>query len=112
MDREHPIVTLTVGTLRANVKRASGGQDNVAEEALSTVQEIVRIAWGVKRKAQALIGRFVQQVSAGPHSSMDIELLHAICPPMAGPDDNEDDENDGEVANLSTKYNASKSHQE
>ncbi|KAF9983296.1 hypothetical protein BGZ65_001943 [Modicella reniformis] len=86
MDKEHPVVSLT---------------------------EIVQIAGDVKRKAQAVIGRFVQLVSAGPRSSMDNEVLHAICPPMTEElDENEDDENDGEVKNRSPKYAASKVNQE
>lgn len=111
MDKEHPIVSLTVGTMKANIVRANEDQDKVAKEALSTVQEIVQIAGNVKRNAQAVIGRFVQLVSAGPRSGMDNEVLHAICPPMTELDE-KDDENDGEVENRSSKYSSSKVDQE
>lgn len=112
MDKEHPIVTLTVGTLKANITRASGSQDEVAKETLSTVKEVVQIAANVKRSAQAVIGRFVQLVSAEPRSDMDIEVLHAICPPMTEPNEEGDDENDEEAENPSSKYSASKTRQE
>ncbi|KAG0218291.1 hypothetical protein BGX31_011653 [Mortierella sp. GBA43] len=83
MGYEHPIVTLTVGTLKANAERATGPDSEVVKEV---------------------------QVPTGPLSSMDIELLNAICPPITKSDDDRDDIEAMEAVDVYPKYGVSKVH--
>jgi hypothetical protein len=113
MDNEHPIVSLTIGTVKANAERAAGSNPDVANEVTRIIREITQQAASTKRKAQAIIGRYIQQVSTGPLSNLDLEVLNAICPPMAKSDDENDDENEVmDPVSPSPKYDPSKVHQE
>ncbi|KAG0196952.1 hypothetical protein BGX31_005101 [Mortierella sp. GBA43] len=107
MDHEHPVVTLTFGTLKANTERA-GTDPGIAKEVIKVLQDITQLAATAKRKAQSVIGRYVQQISTGPLSTMDIELLNAICPPFKESEDENDDDPEVDAAKPSPKYEAAK----
>ncbi|KAF8906649.1 hypothetical protein BGZ58_006272, partial [Dissophora ornata] len=71
----HPTSTLEVGTLSANTKRVFTGmpalttltsttsaldRPDLQQQVMECIQEATRLAAGVKRKAQRLIGQFVE----------------------------------------------------
>ena len=90
---EHPLVTLRVGTLTANVR---GVCDDLAGDVTACLRGAVKIIVDVKRQAQELIGGFVQRVVVEGHevSGEDRELLDAICPRLAKPEPGSNDGND------------------
>lgn len=93
-------MTLDVGTLGANIKRA--GTD-LSSEVLTSLREAVRLAADTKRSCQRLIGCFIESLmTPGVFQESDRELLDHICPRIPatipdgdGEDQGEDDDEDG-----------------
>lgn len=95
---EYPIVTLDVGTLNANVRRAlpedwipvpnEATNSKAAkpgslspETVIDHLNEAVETAASVKRKLQRLVGGFIQLIfSTGPLKESDREILDHLCP--------------------------------
>ena len=99
---EHPIVTLNVGTLKANIRRAlaessipvpDGSADTSAggsamiqssltpEVVVSHLNKAVKAAATVKRRLQRLVGGFVQLIfSGGIIEASDRDILDHLCP--------------------------------
>lgn len=98
MDREHPIVTLTVGTLKANVTRAAGQNTVIGEEVARTLQEVTHIVGQCKTQVQLLIGRYIQDVTQQerPLTQVEREVLDVICPPLRRESEEEEDEDEDE----------------
>ncbi|KAF9148961.1 hypothetical protein DFQ26_002154, partial [Actinomortierella ambigua] len=78
---EHPTVTLDIGTLAANVKKAPAKQALVAEIIRGAVQEASKI----KRRCQELIGRYLEKLDVDddgrPKDEWDKGFLVYFCPP-------------------------------
>ncbi|KAF9542693.1 hypothetical protein EC957_001748 [Mortierella hygrophila] len=91
---EHPMATLDIGTLKANVKYALKVKDisrdpielaedsAVANETIDCVQAIVKEANRVKRKCQGLFGAYIERVDRDGATSNDKAFLKEICPPI------------------------------
>lgn len=102
MEREHPTVTLDVGTLAVNARRAqenkfeaanestdtantpgvalnNANTPDVAGEVVKVLKTVVRLAAATKRECQQLIGRFVEHIANVGASNEDRELLDLIC---------------------------------
>ncbi|KAG0222161.1 hypothetical protein BGW42_006817, partial [Actinomortierella wolfii] len=75
---EHPTVTLDIGTLCANAKRAFAQHEVVVE----TIRRAVREATDVKRRCQEIIGMFLERVFSNGVllKNEDRELLDYLCP--------------------------------
>ncbi|KAF9114388.1 hypothetical protein BGW39_003380, partial [Mortierella sp. 14UC] len=56
----HPTVSLEVGTLEANTKRVSSNPQELQQEVVKCLKEGSQLAVDIKRKAQRLIGRFLE----------------------------------------------------
>ncbi|KAF9960813.1 hypothetical protein BGZ72_005819 [Mortierella alpina] len=98
MDREHPLVTLTVGTVEANAMRACGNDAAIGEEVARTLQEVTRIVQECKVQVQLLIGRFIQYISkqGRPPTEEERAILDVICPPLKNDNDGDRDEDENE----------------
>jgi len=85
---EHPLATLRVGTLTANVRDVC---DDHAQEETTCLREAVRIIANAKQQAQELTGGFIQYVVVKAFEddqnvpAEDRELLDIICPRLARP---------------------------
>ncbi|KAF9188015.1 hypothetical protein BGZ49_003985, partial [Haplosporangium sp. Z 27] len=91
---EHPIVTLDVGTLSANIKRALEDEE-LANETLAWLRQAVRTAAKVKKESQFLIGRFIEALLLrGNFVETDRALLDMICPRVPKDKDASDEEKD------------------
>ncbi|KAG0262907.1 hypothetical protein BGZ95_003941, partial [Linnemannia exigua] len=106
LSKEHPIVTLRIGTLSANVKRSLKVKSEVAEEpavaresvvaegavmaedsavaleVILCIRGAVREANKVKRRCQGLLGTYIEKVTAGDVSTKDRNFLKLLCPPI------------------------------
>jgi hypothetical protein len=114
MSHEHPIVTLDVGTLKANIHRATTSGDTQLEaEVLKTLQEIVHHAGNTKRTFQSLVGQFIERLLEQEEiQKSDREILDLLCPRIVSADldvaeDNKVDGEDGEVDEDLTKEDSS-----
>ncbi|KAI7832491.1 hypothetical protein BC939DRAFT_105154 [Gamsiella multidivaricata] len=105
LDWEHPTVTLDVGTLSANVRRAEDLSPDEASEVLRCLREAIRLAADTKRTCQQLLGRFIERVSdPAIFKETDRDLLDLICPRIPGTnkdndgdkDSDKDDDKDGD----------------
>ncbi|KAF9079285.1 hypothetical protein BGX23_004464, partial [Mortierella sp. AD031] len=76
---EHPPAVLDVGTLAGNVKRVLSSEPNLQEEVVDTIQEASRLAADTKRKAQRLIGKYLETLRLENVSEMDREILDNLC---------------------------------
>ncbi|KAG0195467.1 hypothetical protein BGX33_003246, partial [Mortierella sp. NVP41] len=76
---EHPPAVLDVGTLAGNVKRVLSSEPNLQEEVVDTIQEASRLAADTKRKAQRLIGKYLETLRLEDVSEMDREILDNLC---------------------------------
>ncbi|KAG0043697.1 hypothetical protein BGZ90_009008, partial [Linnemannia elongata] len=107
LGREHPMAMLRVGTLAKNVKSALKDDVAIAKEAIGCLQEAVHEAYEVERRAQRLVGMFVERMGAGDLLPTDREYLDLLCPRIvpeesnknesvahANPDDDDDIKND------------------
>ncbi|KAG0285652.1 hypothetical protein BGZ98_005424, partial [Dissophora globulifera] len=76
----HPLVTLDVGTVSANLSRALGQDSDLIFEVDTCIKEIVRVAASIKRLGQSIIGRFIERVLASdPPTPEDREILGYLC---------------------------------
>lgn len=89
LKREHPLVYLNVGTLRANVRRAYEGQNDDARDTIDHLKMAVRQASETKRTCQLLIGRYIEKIFNGELNDGDRDILNSICPPISSFDDDE-----------------------
>ncbi|KAF9107421.1 hypothetical protein BGX27_008758, partial [Mortierella sp. AM989] len=88
---EHPIVTLDVGALSANVKRAIEN-DELVKETLTHLRRAVCAAGNIKKECQLHIGRFIESVFTQPTFKVsDRKLLDGICPRISMAEGNEDE---------------------
>ncbi|KAF9399571.1 hypothetical protein BGZ94_005697, partial [Podila epigama] len=79
---EHPTVCLPMGTLHANVRRATDN-DRLAKETIELIQAAVGQANMIKRRCQALIGRYLEVLFLQePYDigSQDRDILDCLCP--------------------------------
>ena len=95
---QHPTVTLDVGTLEANTKRVTEG--NESAEVLRCLREAVHQAADLKRSCLQLLGRFVERVTdptatfTKEQKALDRDLQDLICPRISGTSLDEDDEDE------------------
>jgi len=95
---QHPTVTLDVGTLEANTKRVTEG--NESAEVLRCLREAVHQAADLKRSCLQLLGRFVERVTdptatfTKEQKALDRDLQDLICPRISGTSQDEDDEDE------------------
>jgi len=61
---EHPTVTLDIGTVSGNVKRALQDEPDFAPEVFRCLGECVCLAANTKRSCQQLVGRLIERVAA------------------------------------------------
>lgn len=83
MAYQHPISSLYIGTLSANIRRAVPNQPILQQEVISCIQEASREAATTKRKGQALIGAFIECLDCmglGHLSDTNREILDYFCP--------------------------------
>ncbi|KAK3821500.1 MAG: hypothetical protein J3Q66DRAFT_152665 [Benniella sp.] len=80
MSWEHPTITLDVGTLKANIQRVLPSGEGLWSEVDKCIQEAIQAATDVKRRAQNLIGMFIEKVS-DPNKSKEIDrkLMDHLC---------------------------------
>ncbi|KAK3821501.1 MAG: hypothetical protein J3Q66DRAFT_333459 [Benniella sp.] len=104
MGLEHPTVTLDVGTLHVNSKRALTNHSRVQKEVCKVLRKVTRLAADIKRKYQRLIGLFIERISTGEISEDDRPFLDLICerlPPeqLLRVDEPEEDPDNEETGN-------------
>ena len=92
---EHPLVTLRIGTIQANVKAASKGRADVAREIMACLQEAVREANMTKRRAQKLIALYIEKMATGYLELKDRGFLDGLCKRIQ-PEDEADSQDEGE----------------
>ncbi|KAF9570035.1 hypothetical protein BGW38_008786, partial [Lunasporangiospora selenospora] len=79
----HPMVSLSIGTLSANVKRALPNQPTLQQAAIECTKEAASEAARVKREGQRLIGRYIEcldRVGLENLSLKDRDILDSLCP--------------------------------
>ncbi|KAF8958121.1 hypothetical protein BGZ46_002037, partial [Entomortierella lignicola] len=64
MAYQHPISSLYIGTLSANVKRAVSNQPTLQQAVTLCIQEASREAARIKRKGQILIGTYIERLES------------------------------------------------
>ncbi|KAK3831004.1 MAG: hypothetical protein J3R72DRAFT_495724 [Linnemannia gamsii] len=73
-------VTLDVGTLSANTRRVLPHHEDVLQDIVSCIQEASLLAAGTKRKAQQLLGAFIERLDELEGiSESDREFLDLFC---------------------------------
>jgi len=91
-------VTLDVGTLAVNTKRALAGQSRIQKEVCKVLRQVTRSAADTKRRYQKLIGLFIEQIATGDIGENDRAFLDLICerlpPPVQPIGDDTDKDND------------------
>jgi hypothetical protein len=81
MCHEHPVVTLNIGTLKANIHRAITEDDvHLEAEVLKTLREVVHHAANTKRTFQRLVGQFIEKVVDQDIQEADRKFLDLLCP--------------------------------
>ncbi|KAF9558374.1 hypothetical protein EC968_007111 [Mortierella alpina] len=97
MVREHPTVTLDLGTLQANVQR-SPVESDLEPHIMQCLQDITQTAAHIKRSGQKLLGLFIEAAFVSPKPS-DRMLLDYLCPRVSSKvDSDEQDEDEREQA--------------
>lgn len=95
MVREHPTVTLDLGTVQANVRR-SPVEPVLEPHIMTCLQDITQTATRIKRTGQKLLGLFVEAAFVSPEPS-DRDILDYLCPRVTskvGSEEQEEDEDD------------------
>ncbi|KAK3819889.1 MAG: hypothetical protein J3Q66DRAFT_367938 [Benniella sp.] len=84
MSWEHPTITMDVGTLSVNIKRAMG-ESPLVSEVKSCLKDAVRLAFESKRRGQQIIGQYVEAIFAtgAELSSIDRDILNSMCPSVS-----------------------------
>ncbi|KAF9920273.1 hypothetical protein BGZ67_001388, partial [Mortierella alpina] len=99
MAYHHPVSSLDVGTLHANVGRVAGDDSALRSQTIQCVQEAVSDASRIKRRAQRILGRFIEHVNRmGPDlDDCDRVYLDLLCPRVTKKDakDYKDGKDDG-----------------
>ncbi|KAF8916161.1 hypothetical protein BGZ58_005346, partial [Dissophora ornata] len=94
---EHPTVTLNVGTINVNLKRASD-KASINERLLPTIkkclQEVVRLASQTRRTCERAIAVYLSRLPEEHISDKDKQLLDMLCPRLSATDDDGDDDLD------------------
>ena len=78
----HPISSLDVGTLQANVGRITGENSSLQSQIVRCVRDAVREAASIKRRGQRIIGCFIEHAKRmGPQlDGRDRVFLDLLCP--------------------------------
>lgn len=58
----HPISSLEVGTLKCNIKRVLSDWPDLQLKVIKCINEVSELSVGIKRKAQGLIGGFLEKL--------------------------------------------------
>ncbi|KAG0219915.1 hypothetical protein BGW41_008066, partial [Actinomortierella wolfii] len=77
---EHPLTTLTVGTLSANTKRAEEARSGCQREVQACIEDITRQAQWVKRDVQSFIGMYIEAAFDAELIEEDKSILSTLCP--------------------------------
>jgi len=77
---EHPMRTLNVGTLNANVGRVLNDKPLLCSKIKACLREVVCHASRTKRICQRAIGQYVERLSTIGVDDIDRKLLDLICP--------------------------------
>jgi hypothetical protein len=87
MDKQHPVVSLEIGTIRANVKRAVDGNENVTKAVVDVLQNASQIAWTMKRRTELVLGAFIHNMEKKTEapSKTELQILDLICPRIKDP---------------------------
>jgi len=80
MQWEHPLRTLSVGTLNANIKQVLSNNSTLRYNVRTSIQQVVRLASETKRICQRAIAQYIERVVDIKMDPKDIELLDMICP--------------------------------
>ena len=104
MERQHPLASLTVGTLITNTRAALVDKPDLAPEVVRCVKEAIDHVARTVRLCQRLIGQYLELLfSRGMFEETDRDWLDLICPRV----DDGDDRNDaGEVVDEDTVIDA------
>ncbi|KAF9343858.1 hypothetical protein BGX26_005115, partial [Mortierella sp. AD094] len=109
MNYQHPTISLYIGTLSANVKRALPNQDRLQQEVMSVHSKAASEAARIKRQAQMLIGKYIECLVEKGLERLDAEdqkFLDLLCPRVImkdvknNADDATEDDDDDELACL------------
>ena len=93
MQWEHPLRTLSVGTLNANIKQVLSNNSTLQCNVRTSIRQVVRLASATKRICQRAIAQYIERVVDIKMDPKDIELLDMICPRISAKDkDKEPDE--------------------
>ncbi|KAG0202931.1 hypothetical protein BGX31_003492 [Mortierella sp. GBA43] len=79
MEWEHPIRTLSIGTLNANLKRALSTSPDLRNTVKSCIQEVVRQASITKRTCQRGIALYIEHLSSSEIDEKDRVILDMLC---------------------------------
>ncbi|KAG0074125.1 hypothetical protein BGZ93_004581, partial [Podila epicladia] len=80
LSAEHPMTSLKVGTLSANVEEVLGGDPALLQEALSCIKEGVRLATTTKRQCQQVFGLYLEHLDNHGTTPSDRVTLDYLCP--------------------------------
>ncbi|KAG0224852.1 hypothetical protein BGX31_007824 [Mortierella sp. GBA43] len=79
MQREHPIRTLSIGTLNANLKRVLSERPSLRNTAKFCIQDVVRQASITKRTCQRAIALYIERLSSSGMDETDRKILDKLC---------------------------------
>ncbi|GJJ77517.1 putative transposase [Entomortierella parvispora] len=105
----HPTSSLSIGTLKANIRLALPNQLDLQQEVMEVIQGATSEAARVKREAQRLIGCYVEKldkIGIDHISSVDKEILRHLCQPVSMEDVKDtddiaaDEEDDNQINGL------------
>ncbi|KAF9537113.1 hypothetical protein EC957_008805, partial [Mortierella hygrophila] len=88
---EHPPTMLRVGSLSKSVKSGLKDDVAVAKEAITCLQDAVHEAYEVKRRAQRIVGMYVERMAVGDLVLADREYLDLLCPRIVPEESNNGD---------------------
>ncbi|GJJ75414.1 hypothetical protein EMPS_07772 [Entomortierella parvispora] len=105
----HPTSSLSIGTLKANIRLALPNQLDLQQEVMEVIQGATSEAARVKREAQRLIGCYIEKldkIGIDHISSVDKEILRHLCQPVSMEDVKDtddiaaDEEDDNQINGL------------
>ncbi|KAF9150241.1 hypothetical protein BGX20_005754, partial [Mortierella sp. AD010] len=88
---EHPLVTLPVGTVDANCRRAAGSfdqpiplgqQEQQSHEVFACIQDVVQQVQVTKRHTQEFLGSYIETAFKQGLTADDRDILSFLCPPV------------------------------
>ncbi|KAF9987064.1 hypothetical protein BGZ79_005256, partial [Entomortierella chlamydospora] len=88
---EHPLVTLPVGTVDANCRRAAGSfdqpiplrqQEQQSHEVSACIQDVVQQVQVTKRHTQEFLGSYIETAFKQGLTADDRDILSFLCPPV------------------------------